>query len=131
RDIPKLLALPCHNGVSYEPALGPVEWGRWVGAAWSPALHRYKPVDVRLHGVSRPLEWIIVGGESSQAGHAARPFYIDWARTTVQNCRAAGVPVFVKQMGSFVIDRNDAGFDGCEPGSWPLRPDGCDPEIDF
>lgn len=24
RDIPKLLALPCKNGISYEPALGPV-----------------------------------------------------------------------------------------------------------
>jgi len=36
----------------------------------------------------------------------------------------------VKQMGSYVVDRNDAGFDGCDTGSWPLRPDGCDPLLD-
>jgi hypothetical protein len=45
-------------------------------------------------------------------------------------CRAAGVPVFVKQLGSRVLDRNDAGFDGCDARSWPLRPDGCDPDVD-
>lgn len=36
RDIPKLLALPCKNGVSYEPALGPVDWTKWLGGEYNP-----------------------------------------------------------------------------------------------
>lgn len=43
---------------------------------------------------------MIVGGESSQPGHPARPFDIKWARDTVRQCREAGVACFVKQMGS-------------------------------
>jgi len=43
------------------------------------------------------LDWIIVGGES---GPGARPFDIAWARSTVAQCKAAGVAVFVKQLGS-------------------------------
>ena len=46
RDIPKLLATPAAKRfVSYEPALGPVDWSQW------------------LYGSPR-LDWIIVGGES-------------------------------------------------------------------
>jgi protein gp37 len=40
------------------------------------------------------LSWIIVGGES---GPGARPMELDWARSLVEQCRDAGVPVFVKQ----------------------------------
>lgn len=42
------------------------------------------------------LDWVIIGGES---GHGARPFDVRWARDTVRQCKAAGVPVFVKQLG--------------------------------
>lgn len=41
--------------------------------------------------------WVIVGGES---GPKARPFNIQWARGIIAQCRAAGVPVFVKQLGA-------------------------------
>lgn len=74
--------------VSYEPALGPVDFTRWLGdigdlGAWT--------------GVGGPrLDWIIVGGES---GHGARPFDLAWARATVAACKAAGVACFVKQLG--------------------------------
>ena len=64
------------RGVSYEPALGPVDFGHFL-----------------THG----LHWLIVGGES---GPGARPFDLAWARSAVQQCRDAGVAVFVKQMGS-------------------------------
>ena len=40
---------------------------------------------------------MIVGGES---GPGARPFDVAWARSTVEQCRAAGVPAFVKQLGA-------------------------------
>lgn len=138
RDIPKLLALPCHNGISYEPALGPVEWNHiTIGSGIVSGNTQIKKMNFHFNALKgsqtlnmRPLEWIIVGGESNQGSHHARAFYPEWARSTIKQCRAAGVPVFIKQMGSRVIVRNDAGFDGCDPESWPLRPDGCDPELD-
>jgi protein gp37 len=43
------------------------------------------------------ISWVIVGGES---GHGARPFDVAWARSIVAQCKAAGIPVFVKQLGS-------------------------------
>lgn len=106
RDIPKLLATPAAKRfVSYEPALGPVGFWYW--------LKRPHQIDNRVHP---SLDWIIVGGES---GPKARPFDVAWARSTVAQCKAAGVPVFVKQFGSFCIDRNDAEFDGCNSSAWP------------
>ena len=108
RDIPKLLALPCKNGVSYEPALSGVDWSRYL-CPWNHAENRY----------GKRLEWLICGGESSQPGHPARPFNMEWARSTVRQCKAARVPVFMKQAGSFVIDRNDAGFVGDGDDLWP------------
>ena len=47
------------------------------------------------------LDWIIVGGES---GPQARPFNIQWARDVIGQCKAAGVPVFVKQVGARPVD---------------------------
>lgn len=48
----------------------------------------------------RGVDWVIVGGES---GPGARPFDIAWARSIIQQCKAAGVPVFVKQLGSLPL----------------------------
>jgi protein gp37 len=62
--------------VSVEPLLGPVELGEAL--EW--------------------LDWVIVGGES---GPGARPCDIAWIRALVAECKAAGVPVFVKQLGSY------------------------------
>lgn len=103
RDIPKLLALPCKNGVSYEPALGPVDW--WDACSkfrWT------DPDGVECCGVPRMLDWVIVGGESTQGGGKARPFNIEWARSTVKQCRGSRVACFVKQLGSAVAVRNDS-----------------------
>jgi protein gp37 len=88
RDVPKLLALPGKNGISYEPALGPVDWRAWL------------PWKTRAYTGNPSIQWVIVGGESAQGGHPARPFFIDWARSTIRQCKAAGVPVFIKQIGS-------------------------------
>lgn len=43
------------------------------------------------------LDWIVVGGES---GPGARPCDVGWIRSIVQQCDAAKVPVFVKQLGA-------------------------------
>lgn len=88
--------------VSYEPALGPVDFtnidamqhsfdalrGEWC-ANRSGCL-----VDDKGDGA---IEWIIIGGES---GPRARPFDLEWARSTVAQCKAAGVQVFLKQLGA-------------------------------
>jgi protein gp37 len=43
------------------------------------------------------IDWCIIGGES---GPGARPMDLAWARDLVDRCRAADVPVFVKQLGT-------------------------------
>lgn len=48
--------------------------------------------DYRLEQV----DWVIAGGES---GPHARPMHPDWARSLRDQCVAAGVPFFMKQMG--------------------------------
>lgn len=63
------------------------------------------------------IDWVIVGGES---GPGARRMEIEWARSLVEQCRTASVPVFVKQMGSVwakatgALDRK-----GGSPEEWP------------
>ena len=78
---------------SYEPALGPVNFGLF--GTLPKSTH---PSYTMVHQV---LRWIICGGES---GPGARPFNVDWARRCVQQCREADVACFVKQLGATVDD---------------------------
>ena len=77
--------------VSYEPALGPVDFASINGALSS--WFRNGDIDVVDEG---RLHWIIMGGES---GPGARPMHPDWARSVRDQCQAAGVPFFFKQWG--------------------------------
>lgn len=43
------------------------------------------------------IGWVIVGGES---GPRARPLDVGWVRDIRDQCREAGVPLFVKQLGT-------------------------------
>lgn len=43
------------------------------------------------------LDWVVVGGES---GPRARPCDLVWIRSIKEQCEAAAVPVFVKQLGT-------------------------------
>ncbi len=79
--IPKLLRIPAKvRFLSMEPLLERVE------------IHRYA-----LGGLitTDPLSWVIVGGES---GNKRRPFDVAWARAIRDQCQAAGVPFFMKQI---------------------------------
>jgi protein gp37 len=58
---------------SYEPMLAAVDWRPWL---------------------EQGLNWLIVGGES---GPDFTPMDLSWLVDTVEQCRAAGVPLFVKQ----------------------------------
>lgn len=52
------------------------------------------------NGVGLPvLDMIIVGGESD-AGSKARPFHLEWAEATLEQCVDGGVAFFMKQVGS-------------------------------
>lgn len=94
RDVPKLLATPAAKRfVSYEPALGPVDWTRYPG-----------------------IDWIIVGGESTQ-GAKAREFDIEWAHNTITQAVDIGASPFVKQLGSLQGLKDRAGAD---PEEWPI-----------
>lgn len=99
--IPLLLQCPAAvRFVSYEPALGPVDF-----APWLPSTDGFVVPDwpstatgpVHVDDGGRGLDWIIVGGES---GRQARPFDVAWARSTVEQCQEAGVACFVKQFGA-------------------------------
>ena len=86
--IPLLLECPAAvRWVSYEPALGPVDFRDWTTQSISECMSR----------IVLALDWIVVGGES---GQGARPFDVSWADTLIGRCRIDGVPVFVKQLGS-------------------------------
>lgn len=98
--IPLLLQTPAAvRFVSYEPALGRVNWRRFLHAACRGDVRSGHLCNLchDVYGVS--LDWIIVGGESGRGAHI-RAFDIDWARNVVQQCQAAGVACFVKQFGS-------------------------------
>ena len=98
--VPELLATPAAiRFVSYEPALGPVDFQALT-------LDDDSFLDAIDDEDGTTLDWIIVGGES---GHGARPFNVAWARSVVKQCANAGVACFVKQLGAkpFVDDLLD------------------------
>lgn len=87
--IPLLLKTPATvRWVSYEPALGPVRFDEdWLRCEYGGTQQCGGPY----------LDWLVIGGESAPG---ARPFDCAWARQTIAQGRAAGVPVFVKQLGA-------------------------------
>jgi len=106
KRIPDLLMTPAEvRFVSYEPALGPIDFEPWLPIMTDGRYHFsdcscFVCYDHRVAlRVDRNtfLDWVIIGGES---GPGARPFDIDWARQTIEQCKATGTPVFVKQLGA-------------------------------
>jgi len=59
------------------------------------------------------IHWVIVGGES---GADARPFDIQWPRDIIAQCRSAGVPCFVKQVGSKPVNPTGGCAIDCQCG---------------
>ncbi|HEU4544435.1 MAG TPA: DUF5131 family protein [Jiangellaceae bacterium] len=71
------------------------------------------------------IRWVVIGGES---GPGARPYDLAWPRSIIAQCRAAGVQVFHKQVGSkpfehvtdaFVVERRFRDSKGGDPSEWP------------
>lgn len=99
--MPDLLATPSALWcLSLEPLIGPVNLAPWlyedcpsecVSRAHERNGHRMP---------SGRLGWVIVGGES---GPGARPCDVAWIHSIVDQCKAAGVPCFVRQLGDVRI----------------------------
>ena len=146
--IPHLMQTPAAlRFVSAEPLLGPVDLRHLYGhvklgecvdlcvdalagkhaAAWA---GRGTIPDRPLPRGAEKLDWVIVGGES---GPSARPCDVAWVRSLVEQCRAAGVPAFVKQLGRaaasdvFLGPNGGCGYHplrlrdrkGGDPAEWP------------
>jgi protein gp37 len=81
--IPYLLRIPAVvHFVSYEPALGPVDFSPWLTETTR----------------GRSVSWIIQGGES---GPGWRPMDVQWARNVRDQCARAGVAYFFKQSSAY------------------------------
>ena len=63
------------------------------------------------------IDWVIVGGES---GPRARPCDIAWIRSIVEQCKAARVACFAKQLGANPMMRVDS-LEGRRAGDHPER----------
>lgn len=81
--------------LSLEPLLGPIDLGCPDG-----------------------IDWVIVGGES---GPRARPLELQWIEDILEQCRAANIPAFVKQVGSHRAKADGlAHSKGGDPDELPL-----------
>lgn len=117
--IPHLLRCPAAvRFLSCEPLLGPMDLVKMQDVAGMCA----NPLTGKHHGDyeydGNGIQWVIVGGES---GPGARPFNIQWARSIIAQCRAAGVACFVKQLGAKPYD---------DDGEMSFFPEGCERLLD-
>lgn len=125
--IPILLDTPAAaRFMSAEPLLGPINLTHMDVEAIAPGgFYVINALTGSNSDMGRPcvdvphLDWVIVGGES---GPGARACSSQWLRSIVQQCQAAGVPCFVKQVGANMIGdwwgpiRHPKGGD---PAEWP------------
>src|SRR5579883_426912 len=77
--------------LSAEPLLGPLDLNAGE-LLIDKRLYRYT--------IGRYLDWVIVGGES---GPGARSCNLSWLKSIVDDCAAAKVPCFVKQLGAHPV----------------------------
>lgn len=94
--IPQLLRIPAKvRFLSCEPLLGPIDLPATAGDGPNSGFALTDGFG-RVDGEGLGIHWVIFGGES---GPKARPMHPDWARSLRDQCKAAGVAFFMKQMG--------------------------------
>lgn len=135
--IPLLLDTPAAiMWISAEPLLGPIDLHPKASPGYAMLSRFYSPEGFDESG-SQPvhdrqekyfprLDWIVVGGES---GPRARPCNVEWVRSIVSQCKAADVPVFVKQLGTKPVDSTHKDIWGPNGAHHYCRPVG-DPIIE-
>jgi protein gp37 len=123
--IPHLLNIPAAvHFLSCEPLLGPVDLTRVLAERnyGTYVLNAFTGEGRTHHGepfttLPGRVGWGIVGGES---GPGARPCNVAWVRDIVRQCKAAGVPCFVKQLGACVTwDGMQGGYGDGPSDIWP------------
>lgn len=128
--IPHLLNTPAAiRFLSCEPLLGPVDLTRLrpKGLTWQDCLSGRAHAGLGVWTGEPKVDWLIVGGES---GPNARPCDVSSIRSLLQQGRAAGIPVFVKQLGPRPYDGNQLlggsmcwrgmrDSKGGDPDEWP------------
>lgn len=98
--IPELLQVPGKHYLSIEPMLGPIDLAKSV------AFHKIKEtISGKPHA---RIDWVILGCESGPKRRV--PLY-QWFYDVVQQCKAAGVPCYVKQYPLGKVSTN--------PSEWP------------
>lgn len=112
--VPLLLKTPAVTRfVSYEPALGPVDFREIelpdeLAAAARLSVAKINALtemdDEHVYNRHAKINQIIVGGES---GPKARPFNLRWATSVVNQCAENATACFVKQLGAKPYDSAD------------------------
>ena len=116
KRIPILTAIPATvHFLSCEPLLGPIDFDR---NAASTDFMKGAGLQFR-NGLLNDIEWVIVGGES---GQVRRPMNLDWARAIRDQCKAASVPFFFKQIGGRTAKENGRLLDGRTYDAMPSVP---------
>jgi len=101
--VPLLLGTPAAvRWISAEPLLGPID----LDSETADGLHAlgcgyeggWRACPDVGKGKCSGLDWVVVGGES---GPGARPMDIAWVRSLRDQCQAAQIPVFMKQLGRY------------------------------
>jgi protein gp37 len=95
--IPLLLDVPAAlRWISAEPLLGPIDL-----CTSDPNNELWRSFLLDDDDLGNGLDWVVVGGES---GSNARSCDLAWIYSIVSQCKAANVPVFVKQLGAIPYD---------------------------
>lgn len=84
--------------LSIEPLWDPIDFDKMPVPTIIKDLPGRGAVISKLHYVN----WVIIGGESGneRGKYRYRPCSLNWIRKIMADCKHAGVPVFVKQMGT-------------------------------
>lgn len=100
--IPFLLQTPAAvRWLSVEPLLEAVDLGRRrSGSGWDEWLTGRMHRGPSVWDGEPKVDWVVLGGES---GGGARECNVRWIRQIVEQCKAAEVPVFVKQLGKYPV----------------------------
>jgi len=97
-----LLGVTIENQEKADERVMALRTSGWMGRIWLSTEPMLEEIQLRqcnpalkdIHN-RRPFSFVVVGGES---GSNARPMNPDWARRIRDDCKAAGVPFFMKQM---------------------------------
>ena len=104
--IPIFLQVPGKKFLSIEPMLGEINF-RWM--KWISREHSTGHLDIL-----KDISCVILGGET---GPGARPMHPDWVRSVRDQCKAVGVPFFLKHINK----KEGRLLDGIEHNDLPWR----------